>query len=190
FESRAFGGTDGERTLQAGLLVRQQRRSEGDGERPRLEELEQVGDQGIRNYLASRHDDDAAAQILYDRHVVGAEDDGPALRGDLPEQRPHLEAGLDVQAERGLVEDENLGVGQQAGRYRQLLLHAAGQLGDDHVGPGLQSETLEQLRCALPDRGARTPTSAREVDEVLEDAKTPVEVAVAFEHGGDVLDGP
>src|SRR5690606_37176921 len=139
--------------------------------------------------LPSRDHDHPAAQVLHDRHVVGAQHDRAALGGDAAQQLPHLVARLDVEAERGLVQHDYVGVGEQRHGDGELLLHPAGELRDHLIALRDEAQALEELAGAPPDLARRAAAVTAEVDEVLEDRQAPVEVAVPLQHGGDVPDG-
>lgn len=57
--------------------------------------------------------------------VVGGEDDGLALASLVPHGLPELMAGVDVHARGGLIQDEQLGAGQDGKREANALLFAA-----------------------------------------------------------------
>ncbi len=76
--------------------------------------------------------------------VAGADQDQHRVAA-LLEQLPDLAARDDVDARRRLVEHQQLGLGQQRVRDRELLLHAAGERARGPIGEGRQPGAREQL---------------------------------------------
>src|SRR5215468_3180135 len=70
------------------------------------------------------HHPHVGADLLHLGEQVGGDQDGHAVGGDLPDQAADLTGALWVQAVRRLVQDDQLAGLEQAGRYRQALLHA------------------------------------------------------------------
>ena len=92
--------------------------------------LELVG-RALRDDLAVIDDGDAVGDALGFLHVMRGEEDGDLLLFvEFLDVGPELVAGLRVQAERGLVEEDDLGRVQQAARDFQTPPHAAGELLD------------------------------------------------------------
>ena len=117
----------------------------------------------LRGGLGAR-DVGGDAALTDDEHAVGhAEDlgelgadhqDGEALTGEVGEQAVHLGLGADVDAARGLVDDQQLGLGGQPLGDDHLLLVAAAHRGRGHVeGAGLDLE-LGGPRAGRPVLGA------------------------------------
>ena len=96
------------------------------------------------------HDDETVAELLGLVHVVGRDDEGDALPLESEEAVPQDVPGLRVQTGRGLVEEQQLGVVDEAAGDDQPALHAAGEV-LDLVGPALaQLGEVEQLSGPLP----------------------------------------
>ena len=77
--------------------------------------------------------------------VVRREEHRAPAVGVLPDGRPEVAATLDVHAGRRLVEDEQLGVGQQGHREAQPLLLAARALADHAVADVADAGPLQDL---------------------------------------------
>ncbi|NYJ68731.1 hypothetical protein HNR16_003519 [Pseudoclavibacter chungangensis] len=82
------------------------------------------------------HDDDPLAQPYDLLQFRGDEDDGGALLRELDDGLLDLGLGPDVDAARGLVEDEQLGTRREPAAEQHLLLIAAGEVADRSVGVG------------------------------------------------------
>ena len=107
-------------------------------------------------------DADAVGHTVGFVHVVRGEEHGHALGlVDLLHMRPELVAALGIEAQRGLVEEENARRMQKAARDLQPPLHAAGEFFDLVVAAFPEFEELEQLFGAL---------AADFVRDVIEDA--------------------
>jgi len=107
-------------------------------------------------------------------------------RDPLGEQRadelPGLPRALRVEADRGLVEEEELGGVEEAPREVELLLHAAGELLDSAVRRLREADAVEDLLdppVALADVDA---VDVGEVPQVLASADPVVEPSLAAEH--------
>ena len=88
--------------------------------------------------------------------VVGDEDAGAAGAG--ADQRPGQLAALGVEVGVGLVEQQQLGLVQDAAADRQPLAHPGRELGDPLVGAALHADRGEQLvdpRLGAPRRRSR-----------------------------------
>ena len=100
--------------------------------------LELVGGAG-GDLPAAIHDNDPAAQLLDLLHVVARVDDGGAALVEAPDALKDGAAGLGVDGDGGLVEDDELGgVGDAAGDI-ELAQQAAGEL----LGP--EARELSQV---------------------------------------------
>jgi hypothetical protein len=104
------------------LGVRQRRGALDLHHLPHAHDLEQLLERAHRHDLALVHDGDAVAQALGLLHVVGGvEDGGPGLGHPL-DGREDVVAGLGIDAESGLVEQEHArGVHQAAGQVEAPL---------------------------------------------------------------------
>src|SRR5262245_23342019 len=77
---------------------------------------------------AAVHEDDARGDVPRERHLVGDDDHGHAVGGQLPHHGQHLADELGVEGRGDLVEQQHLGLhGHRPGDAHALLL-AAGQL--------------------------------------------------------------
>lgn len=97
----------------------------------------QLIDGGVLDDGAVFDDDGALGEVLRLGEVVGGEDDGPAAFGLGAHDVPELAPGGGVHARGGLVEDQQVGIGQEGQCEAHALLLAAGELADDpsaHVG--------------------------------------------------------
>jgi hypothetical protein len=83
-------------------------------------------------HLARVLDHDAVA-VLGFFHEVRGDDDGGAAFGQRRDAAPELAARQRVGAAGGLVQEQDLGLVQQAGGHGQALLVAAGQLAAGRV---------------------------------------------------------
>ena len=99
------------------------------------------GDPSLGEDLAVIDDRDARAQLLELGQDVAADDDRLAEGAQLAEQLPQLDAGARVEAGRGLVEQQHLGVVDERVGEAEPLLHAARQALD--VGVALVAEVDE-----------------------------------------------
>ncbi len=91
--------------------------------------------------------------------IGGAPQHGHAVRGQLAHHLPQLAAGNRIDADAGLVQQQDPRLAQQRAGQAQLLLHAAGQLAGrprgeaGEVGEGQQA--LEAVSAALADDAAQ-----------------------------------
>ena len=100
--------------------------------------------------LAVVDDADAMGDAVGLVHVVRGEKDGDALGlVEVLDVRPELVAALGIEAERGLVEEENFRSVQEAARDFEPALHAAGELLHLVVAAIPELEELEQFFGAL-----------------------------------------
>ena len=90
-----------------------------------------VGD--LSDQSKAVHDQDAVGERDHFRHVAGDEKNGGALAGDLADELMQVGLGLDVDADRRLVDDEDLGLRREPFGDRNLLLVSAGEIADDLV---------------------------------------------------------
>ena len=78
-------------------------------------------------------DDDAVGEGVGFFEVVGGEEDGFAAGGEGADLGPHAAAGFDVEADGGLVQEEEVGVAGEGKGEEDSLLLAAGELAE-HAG--------------------------------------------------------
>src|SRR5271165_3386294 len=88
-----------------------------------------VGD--LSDQSKAVHNQDAVGERDHFRHVAGDEKNGGALAGDVADELMQVGLGLDVDADRRLVDDEDLGLSRQPFGDRDLLLVSAGEIADD-----------------------------------------------------------
>ena len=98
-------------------------------------------------------------------HVVGRYEHGHAVGGELVDLAPELAPRLRIDAGGGLIEQQQIGLRQNAGAEREALLPAAGQrAGELQLAP-LQPQPLDGLLHgarrdrAVRRRARRTPGS-------------------------------
>src|SRR5277367_4385044 len=77
------------------------------------------------------HDEDAVGEGDHFGHVAGDEENRGALAGDLPDEFVQVGLRLDVDADRRLVDDEDLGLRRQPFGDRNLLLISAREIAHD-----------------------------------------------------------
>ena len=110
--------------------------------------------------LALAQQDDPVRVGIGLLQVVRREQHGPPLLGVLPDGAPELAPALDVHAGGRLVQDQQVGVGQQRHRESQPLLLAARALADqpvrDRGDPG-PAQDLAAGRCALGEQAGGVP---------------------------------
>ena len=70
--------------------------------------------------------------------VVGGEEDGFALRGEGADLLPEGAAGFDVEADGGLVEEDEVGVAAEGEGEEDALLLAAAELAEEAVFDALR----------------------------------------------------
>src|SRR6185369_11788981 len=97
------------------------------------EARDQLGGRAERDDAPVVHDRDAVAEPLSLVHIMRREQRGAALPAKRLDQVPELPPRLRVQARRGLVEEQQLGIVDERARERQALALPTGQLDD----PGL-----------------------------------------------------
>ena len=91
------------------------------------------------------HDDEAVAQLLGLVHVVGRQDERHAALLEPVEAVPQQVPRLRVEAGRRLVEEQQVGLVDEAAGDRQAALHAARHVLDLVAGPLGQLGEVEQL---------------------------------------------
>ena len=107
-----------------------------------------LGGRAFADHAALVDDDDAVGERVGLFEVVRGEQDGLAAGGSDADLRPHAAAGFDVEADGGLVEEDEVGVAGEGEGEEDALLLAAGELaehtrldafeagGANHVGVG------------------------------------------------------
>ena len=107
-------------------------------------------------------DDDVVGQALGLVQVLGGQQQRRAPLDQVLEHRPQLGAGAGIETGRGLVEEQDLGVGHERGGQVEAPAHAPGVARGHPVGRVDQRELLEQasgLRPSTP--GDRTGGAGR-----------------------------
>ena len=90
-------------------------------------------------------DADPVGELLGLVEVVGREQDGRAAVGEGADELPEVAAGLRVEAGRGLVEEEQLGVADDAEGDVEATALAAAELADPVVGLVLEGDGGDDL---------------------------------------------
>ena len=104
---------------------------------------------GVGDHAAAGEHDDAVGELLRLVHVVGGEEDRLAELAQAGDQLPRLAAGGGVEARRGLVEEDQLGVAGDAEReVEPAALAAAEVLGAGVLTPGQADQVEHLLRVA------------------------------------------
>src|ERR1700678_1229362 len=88
-----------------------------------------VGD--LADQSKAVHDEDAVGERDHFGHIAGDEKNGCALAGDLADELVEVGLRLDVDADRRLVDDEDLRLRRQPFCDRHLLLIPAREIADD-----------------------------------------------------------
>src|SRR5208337_4945496 len=122
----------------------------------------------LRTQTTVGKDRDVIADAFGLVHVVGGEKHGCALVTQIADARPEHEPYLRIEARRGLVEDQELGLVHQRERDGQASLHATGQ--QTHRRPCVRAEfeKRDQLRGTAPEFGLAKQVVTPEDAEVLE----------------------
>ena len=116
-------------------------------------------------------------------HVVGRDQHGDALGGEVVDLVPELAPRLGIDAGRGLVEQQQLRLRQDAGAERQPLLPAARQLAGKLIGAGGKPEPADRLARRLARIGHAI--DAGDEFEILANGQIGVE-AEALRHVADI----
>src|SRR5262245_10206767 len=135
---------------------------------------------------AAVHEDDPGGDIPRERHLVGHDDHGHAVGGQLPDDGQHLADELGVERRGDLVEEQHLGLHGHRPRDPHPLLLAPGQL--DREAPELVGEP-DPREPALPRPPGVVPGQAPDLPEaerhVLERGQVREQVE-ELEHHADV----
>src|SRR5439155_9440992 len=112
-------------------------------------------------------DGEAGAHPLRDLQDVGREENRLPFLAEVLEYVFHLAGALRIEANRGLVEEEHLGVVEQGPRQRAILPHASRVARKEIVAPLPQVEELEQrLDAAIPKAGLDVVEVAGKLEEL------------------------
>ena len=98
--------------------------------------------------LAVDHHGDAVGEVLRLVHEVRRQEDRLARRAQRADRRPGGAAGVRVKAGRRLVEEQHVGVADEAEREIQPAALAAGQLAGPRVALGVELDELDEVRRA------------------------------------------
>ncbi len=112
-------------------------------------ELLQVGDRAEGDEFGHVDVAEAAAALGF-VHVVGGDEEGDALAGELEEEVPEGAAGDGVDAGGGLVEEDDLGGVDDGAGQGEALLPASGELGDAAGEVGVEAGEVEEFGDAGP----------------------------------------
>jgi hypothetical protein len=94
------------------------------------------------------------------------------------EERPQLAARHRVDAVGGLIQEQHLGLVEERGRQRQLLVHPARELVGTTVAEAVEPRDGEEPIGAAAEDLSREDVEAREEGEVLPDREVPVEAVL------------
>ena len=101
------------------------------------------------------HEDDTVGHLLGKAHLVGDDDHGHALSGQVLHDVQHLAHHLRIQRGGGLVEEHHVRVHAQGAHDGDALLLSSGKLGGIGVGAILQAHALQQAHGLLRRGGRR-----------------------------------
>ena len=153
------------------------------GARPRLE----LGRRAGRQDLAGVHGDQPVEAFRF-LHVGRRHDDAHArtARPHAVDELPELPPGQRIDAGRGLVEDQQVGVVDQGAAQAELLAHAAGKLLGKPAGERGQSRAVQQVGDPRRALGAAVTEQPTEEVDVFPHAEVGIEVlSQALRHVGD-----
>ena len=119
-------------------------------------ELLEVGDRAEGDEFGHVDVAEAAAAFGF-VHVVGGDEEGDALAGELEEEVPEGAAGDGVDAGGGLVEEDDLGGVDDGAGEGEALLPASGELGDAAGEVGVEAGEVEEFGDAGPGGGGVRP---------------------------------
>ena len=118
---------------------------------------------GRRAPPAARRDDppldhhrDAVGEVLRLVHEVRREEDGLARRAEVADRRPGVAAGVRIEARRRLVEEQDVGVADEAEREVQAPALPAGERAGAGVALGVELDEVDELVGA---EAARVPAA-------------------------------
>ena len=117
--------------------------------------------------------------------IGGGKDDAYAVRCGAGHEAPQIGPAHGVDAGRGLIEDEQLGLVDECREQSQFLSHPARQVAGEAVTTAGEAAALEQRAGAPLERSGLHPVGRGEERQVLIDGEVAVHAPVA----GDVADG-
>jgi hypothetical protein len=150
----------------------------------------QLAGRALRDDLAVRDHGDPVAEGVRLEHVVRGQEHGLPGGRQRGDRRAQLARADRIDADRGLVEEDDGWVVQEAARDVQPLAHAARVALDALLLAALQADELEQLVDAGALRARLDGVELGEVAQVVQRRQPLVEAAVAAEDVADVLAHP
>jgi hypothetical protein len=144
--------------------------------------LDEAARAALRDDAPLVHDDEAVAQLLGLVHVVRRDDEGHALALEPEEPVPQDVPRLRVQPGRRLVEEQHLGVVDQAAGDRQAPLHPSGQRLDPVVAALGELREVQQGGGSLAHLGAGEPEEPAVHVQVVLDGEVLVEDVLLRAH--------
>ena len=114
-----------------------------------------------------------------------AKHDAHAVGGGAGHEPPHVGPAHGVDARRGLVEHQQLGLVDERRQQGQLLAHPARQVAGESIARAGEAAALEQRGGALLERSGPHAVGRGEERQVLVDGEVAIDAPVA----GDVADG-
>ena len=103
----------------------------------------------------------AVGDLAGEAHLVGDDDHGHAVVGELAHHAEHLADQFGIERRGRLVEQDRLGLHRQRARDRDALLLAAGELRRIGIGLVGEADPRQQRAAALERLGARLPLHDR-----------------------------
>ena len=100
---------------------------------------------GGGDQLPRFHRQEVVSQRFGERSLVGGEHDGPARGAQAAEQGDHLACAGSIHVGEGLVEQQQLGLGQQHPGQGSALAHALRVLADRAGERGVESDGKQGL---------------------------------------------
>ena len=131
--------------------------------RPPLDALD-LGGGAFADDAAFVDDDDAVGEGVGLFEVVGGEEDGFAAGGEGADLLPEAAAGFDVEADGGLVEEDEVGVAAEGEGEEDALLLAAAELAEHAVFDAFELGDADDVG-----EGQRVRVVAAEEVDVLAD---------------------
>ena len=122
--------------------------------------------------------------------LVGGEDDRRAGRADVADDVEDADLGLDVDADRRLVEEQEVGLVEKADGRVEAALHAAGEILDRLLGPAGELDELEELRGPALQIGPRHVVEPAPEEQVVHGVELVVEGHVLGHDAQAVLQAP
>src|ERR1017187_8066380 len=157
----------------------------------------EAGDGIVGDDAALAEDEDGVGDLLHYFEDVGAVENHALPGGEGMKQAAEDHGGVDVEAGEGLVEDEELGIVEQAGEEEDLLAHALGVPSEPGVAIVPEADEAKELvHFGFEDAARDAAQTAGEL-EVFAAAEVRIEVGLlgdvaeaaleAFEIAADVL---